>query len=104
MNNFIVYVNGVLVSPDIFDVVTSTTGEYNNIAQATCRADQKLPGKEIRSLDVMEMRSGICIRRYRFEHQESGENLHVINIPAGDATNIDHARTRFRCLSVPNAF
>lgn len=103
MNNFIVYVNGVLVSPDTFDVVTSATGEYGNIAQATCRADEKLPGKEVRNVDVLELRSGICVRRYRYERPATGEDKHLIQVP-GDAAAEPPDRIRFRCQTVPNAF
>ena len=104
MNNFIVYINGVLVSSDMFDVVTSTTGEYNNIALATCQSDQKLPGKDVKSIDVMEMRSGICIRRYRYDRPEAGQDDHLTVIPSSQSPAVAHERLRFRCLSVPNAF
>lgn len=101
MNNYLIYVNGVLVSPDIFDVVTNNSAADGYIAQATCRSDAKFVGKEIASVDVFEYRAGSCVRRYRYE-QATSKAEHRLVVKADE--NTAYERTRFRLMTIPNGF
>ncbi len=101
MNNYLIYVNGVLVSPDVFDVVTNNSAVDGYIAQATCRSDEKLVVNEVSFVDVFEYRAGSCVRRYRYE-QATSKPEHRLVVKADES--VAYERTRFRLMTIPNGF
>lgn len=99
MNDFFVYVNGVLVGPTSFDVVVQNTSK-GRVAVATA-PDAFFRNKDVKSLDVVEVRAGRLTKRYRYEHVEDDKNFKVLEENVDDKIP---ARRRFICDSVPNSF
>jgi len=92
MNSYLIFVGGLMISPDAVNCTVSTGNSIVNGAYADVSVDRVwLRGERPApwSMDVIELRGGSMVRRYHcHEVLDDREDKSVV----------------FRCLSVPNMF
>lgn len=96
MNNYAVFVNGLLTNVSEMRVESGVSVVDGTYVDLFVPGTWKAPGKELMSIDVFEYRSGSCTRRMRYATEEDREKRRV-RMSADDFLV-------YRCLSVPNAF
>jgi len=96
MNQYLIYLNGKLVSHELFEVVTGTAPNDGRFAELRIGPENKIADR-VKELDVLEVRASNIVRRYRFDIADGVKKSY-----AGD----DHtpARVGFRAMSVKNSF
>lgn len=106
VNDYLIYINGILVSPDLFEARAQTTssGRFMQLTAETAKIKAEREGHPggIRSIDVLEVRASNVVRRYRYEHDKEN-NEGFIKLPANEDTG-EKERARFRCAGVTNSF
>jgi hypothetical protein len=104
MNSFLIYINGLLMPPDLFAVEAQNASNFGRFLQLTAK-EEDVKGacediKRIRRIDVIEVRASSTVKRYGYEPSEDKENFVRLKV---DDDNKD-ARVRFKALGVPNIF
>ena len=97
MNHYIVYVDGLLVGPNKFQIKVGNNGTIGRYAEATI--DTKQIDRHPDFVDIVEIRAGNWVRRYRYERSSEEKDEHLFKVVGEEKDEV-----RFRCLNVPNAF
>ena len=104
MNNYLIFINGILMPNALFQVETQTSATAGRFMQLTAAVDKlKEESDKIRRIDVMEVRASSTIRRYEYLRPGEGADENFKTLPANEETNIP-VRARFRLFGIANAF
>ena len=105
MNDFVIYINGLLVPPNLFAVRAANEANVGRCLRLTAPEeavrDACNGSKKLTSIDVMEVRASNFVKRYRYEKSERDDDFE--RVPPNEDEKLP-ARVRFRCLGVPNSF
>lgn len=105
MNDFIIYINGMLAAPNLFEIRLANTvnGKYLQITGHEDKVRDACQGaKKLVSVDVMEVRASKVVKRYRYEKSEENDD-NFIRLKENPDEKLP-ARVRFRCQGVPSSF
>jgi hypothetical protein len=106
VNNFLIYINGLLMPPNLFDVRTANGANIGRYLQLTGPEDEVRNAcqgaKKLASIDVLEVRASNVVKRYRYDKAEDNDD-NFVRLAANEDDKLP-ARVRFRCLGVPNSF
>lgn len=105
MNQYLIYINGLLMSPNLFDVRSANGANIGRYLQLTGPEDDVRDAcqgaKKLTHIDVLEVRASNVVKRYRYEKKDEDDNF--VRLDANPDEKLP-ARVRFRCLGVPNSF
>lgn len=106
MNDFLIYINGVLVAPDLFDIRSANGANIGRYLQITAPEDDVRDAcqgaKKLTHIDVLEVRASNVVKRYRYKKTDEKDD-NFVRLDANPDEKLP-ARVRFRCLGVPNSF
>jgi hypothetical protein len=106
VNDFVIYINGMLMSPNLFDVRAANGANIGRYLQLTGPEEEVREAcqgaKKLTCIDVLEVRASNVVKRYRYEKSDDNDD-NFVRLDANPDEKLP-ARVRFRCLGVPNSF
>jgi hypothetical protein len=106
VNDFIIYINGILVGPSLFDARSGNAANKGRYLQLTAPEDDVRKAcrgeKKLETIDVLEVRASNVIKRYRYEKAEENDD-NLVRLAPNEEDKLP-ARVRFRLFGVPNSF
>lgn len=96
MNAYVMFLNGLLLPPSLFDVEPGNSSSVGRFLRLTIDREKLRPWfkTELRDIDILEVRASNIIHRYRWAKGDGD-----VKELAGDKVQI-----QFQCLTVANDF
>ena len=107
MNDYIIYINGMLVGPSLFEARGGNSPNIGRHLQIIAHEDKVRDAcdgvKKLKSIDVLEVRASNIVKRYRYEKSGDEKDENFTRLPPNEEDKLP-ARVRFRCVGVSSSF